>query len=358
VALPTFANTKISVESNVGYDSNPYRFNEQFNIADSSYFSYKLKAKHEIGKELEVKAQIKDQTYGSDAAYADNQTIQAEVRYQTGKKRRPSGFELSYKNFDKTYVSRLQGSTDTYQGIPLDDRYDFDEMSINGFTTLRIKKFMYNQLAMEFSSKDYGDFDQLNITDYDYQSIKLSNTLKHRIRRRVNQEIDFSYESRMFSNREQKDLTGNEIADTEMVFNYLNMGYEYQYERIKNMDLSLSANYKIREDNSTGYYNSSWFNVGLKANFKVTKASKLQLSYSYKDFSFDREPVLDINGNDDEFASDTKQEFGLKSKTRLPKVLGERAHWEIDYSYLSADSNYVKYTYDRHIIETGLKVVF
>ena len=352
------ADTDISVKTHMGYDTNPYRFNDQFTIEDSSYFAYELKAKHEIGKTIRVKAQLESQVYDDKATHGDNQTISAQVRYQTGQKRRPKGIEFKYKQFDKTYVSRLQGGTDTYSGVPLDDRYDYEQMGLTGFATFKVKKRVYNEIELDWLNKDYEDFDQLSITDYDYHSVKLSNTLTHKIRRGEYQDAAIIYESRMFTNREQKDLKGDEIVNTDMVFNYLTLAYDYNYERHKKVDLGLSVSYKIREDNGSGYYNSSWLTLGLDSTFELTKATKLELVYQYKDFAFDREPQLDNTGSDDEFGSDTKHEYQLKSKTRLPKWVGKRAYWDVNYTYLTAESNYSKYTYDRHTLETGLKVVF
>lgn len=352
------ADTDISLKTHMGYDSNPYRFNEQFTIKDSSYFAYELKAKHEIDKNLRIKAELENQIYGDNAEHGDNQSISAQVRYQTGKKRKPKGIEFNYKQFDKTYVSRLQGSTDTYSGVPLDDRYDFEQMSLSGFSTFKLKKRLYNEVELKWMNKDYEDFDQISITDYDYQSFIFSNTLSHSIRRGQSQAFDLSYETRLFKNREQKDLQGNEVANTDMVFNYINLGYEYSYERIKGLDLGLNASYKIREDNGSGYYNSQWITVSLDSKIKLSKTTKLEIAYKYKDFSYDREPQLDNTGNDEEFGSDTKHEYALKTKTRLPKWIGKRAYWDVNYSYLSANSNYSKYSYSRHILETGLKFVF
>ena len=352
------ADTNISLKTHMGYDSNPYRFNDQFTIESSSFFAYELKAKHEIGKHVRIKAELDSQIYNDNASHGDNQSISTQVRYQTGKKRRPKGIEFNYKQFDKTYVSRLQGGTDTYSGVPLDDRYDFEQMSVSGFTTLKLKKRLYNEMKFKWIDKDYEDFNQIAITDYDYQSFIVKNTLSHTIRKGQYQAFILGYESRLFKNREQKDLQGNEIANTDMVFQYLNLAYQHKYEKIKGVDLGFNLAYKVRNDNGSGYYDSKWMTLGMDSQFKLSKNTKLELAYSFKDFSYDREPLLDNTGLDEEFGSDSKHEFEIKSKTRLPKWVGKRAYWDARYSYLTADSNYTKYTYNRHILETGLKFTF
>ena len=222
------ADTNISLKTHMGYDSNPYRFNDQFTIESSSFFAYELKAKHEIGKHVRIKAELDSQIYNDNASHGDNQSISTQVRYQTGKKRRPKGIEFNYKQFDKTYVSRLQGGTDTYSGVPLDDRYDFEQMSVSGFTTLKLKKRLYNEMKFKWIDKDYEDFNQIAITDYDYQSFIVKNTLSHTIRKGQYQAFILGYESRLFKNREQKDLQGDEIANTDMVFQYLNLAYQHK----------------------------------------------------------------------------------------------------------------------------------
>jgi hypothetical protein len=268
------------------------------------------------------------------------------------------GIKLGFKSFDKTYVSRLQGSTDTFSGVSLDDRYNYNQFDIETYKTFKIQNSLYNEVAVDITTKDYSDFDQLTITDYDFNSVRFSNSLAHKIRKGERHSLDLSYEAKIFKNREQKDVNGNEILNSDMVFNYIALAYDFNYERLRTIDIGASLSYKIRKDNASGYYNSSWVKLVLDSEYKLSKNTKIEVSYSYKDFSFDREPTLDLNGNDDELGSDTKHEFQLASKTRLPNWVGKRSYWGGEYSYLTADANYPKYTFDRHQLKTSLRVVF
>jgi hypothetical protein len=82
------------------------------------------------------------------------------------------------------------------------------------------------------------------------------------------------------------------------------------------------------------------------------------MAYQFTDFKFDRQPALDITGKDDELASDSHHKYQVSSKTRLPKWIGSRSYWETEYSYATAESNYANYTFDRHQLKTGLRIIF
>jgi hypothetical protein len=350
--------TSISATSQVGYDSNPYRLNDQFLIEDSSFFSYAIKAKHELNKKIRIKAKLDQQIYTGAATQGDNQTVTAELRYQTGKKTRPTGVEVGFKQFDKTYVSRLQGSTATYSGVSLDNRYNFQQVDVTAYTTFKVKKRMYNKITAYLTSKNYTDYDLPAITDYDYNSMKLKNSFMHKIRKGESHNFDATYEMRVFSNRDKKDINGDKILNTQMIFNYYSVAYEYNYKPRAKIDLGLALSYKIRRDNASGYYDSAWLGLSLNAKYTLSKNTKIEMAYQYTDFKFDRQPELDITGKDDEFASDSHHKYQVSSKTRLPKWIGSRSYWEAEYSYTTAESNYANYTFDRHQLKTGLRIVF
>jgi len=349
-------NTSLSAKA--GFDSNPYRLNDQFAIQGSDFIDYQVKAKIKFTKKLSLSAKGDFQDYGNSTIWGDNNTLTAHLKYKAGKFYKQRGVSLNYKQKDKTYVSRLNGTTSIYSGQNLDDRYDYQALNINAFRNFKLIKRVYNQFELDLTQKDYTDYPQLDITDVDYQSFKFTDILTIKANKRNTHSLNLSYESRLFSNREQKDNKGDEIVGTEMIFNYLDFGYHFQYRANKRTRVEFNTGFTQRTDNGSGYYDSQKLITGISSNYKWHKSSTLKFNYRYSDFAYLREPEISQISNEEDFTSETKHVVKLTSTTRLPKFWYKQAYFEVKYSYTFADSNRQQYQYDRQIISSGLRISF
>lgn len=359
IAQATMANTFSGrIETKAGYDSNPYRLNDQFSIKGAEYLEYRLKAKLKFSDDLSVSANIFQQDYNSTPNWADNHTIGAVLRYKTGKFSKRKGISLAYKQKEKTYISRLKGSTTQYSNQSLDDRYNYQQISANSFMNFKLIKRVYNKLDIDITQKNYSDFSQLSITNFNYFGLKLSDTLLIKSNRKTQHSLGLSYESRLFDDREQKDSQGNEIAGTNMVFNYINAEYQYGYKLSKHNHIKFEAGYSQRTDNGSGYYDSQKFNSAITSNFRWHKSSDIEVNYRYSNFAYLREPEVSQVSNEEDFTSEEKHKVSLVNNTRIPKKWLKKAHLVLDYSYVLADSNRSQYQYQRQIISAGFKLAF
>lgn len=359
IAQATMANTFSGrIETKAGYDSNPYRLSDQFSIKGADFLDYQFKAKLKFYDDFSASANISLQDYNSSSNWADNQTISAALRYKTGKFSKRKGISLAYKQKDKTYVSRLKGSTTQHSDQSLDDRYNYQQISANSFINFKLIKRVYNKFDIDITQKDYSDFSQLNITNFDYLGVKLSDTVLIKSNRKTQHSLGLSYESRLFDDRKKKDSQGNEITGTNMVFNYINAEYQYRYKFSKYNHINLEAGYSQRTDNGSGYYNSQKLNSAIASNFRWHKSSNLELNYRYSNFAYLREPEVSQVSNEEDFTSEEKHKISLANNTRLPKKWLNKAHLLLDYSYVIADSNRSQYQYQRQIISAGIKLAF
>lgn len=347
-----------SLTAKTGYDSNPYRFNEQYSVVASEYQEYQARIKLKFSKKLSFMTKFNLQDYADSAEFADNQVIHASLKYQAGKFSKQRGISLNYKQKDKTYVSRLNGSTSTYNGQSLDDRYDYSQINLNAFRNFKLIKRVYNQLELDVNHKNYTDYPDLTITDFDYLGVKLTDTLAIRANKRNHHEIELAYESRFFTTREQKDAQGEEITGTEMAFNYLDLGYQYEYKPTKKTQFIMATGFTQRTDNGSGYYDSQKLALSFSAEQRWHKYSRIEASYGFSDFAYLREPEVSNISNEEEFTSEIKHELGLKSKTRLPKSWIKGASIILAYNYTLADSNRSQYQYERHTLNAGFKLAF
>lgn len=347
-----------SLSTKIGYDTNPYRLSDQFDIQGSDFIDYHVKAKIKFTKKFSLTAKGDFQDYGDSATWGDNNTLTAELRYQTGKFHKQRGISLNYKQKDKTYVSRINGTTAISSEQSLDNRYDYQALTLNTYRNFKLIKRVYNQIELDLNQKDYTDYPQLSITDFDYQGFKLTDIITIKANKRNTHNINASYESRFFSNREQKNSTGDEIAGTEMVFNYLGLGYQYHYKPNKHIRFDLNSGFTQRTDNGSGYYDSQKFVIGVTSNYKWHTSSTLMLNYRYSDSSYLREPEINQASNEEDFTSESKHVAKLTSITQLPKSWLKQASFIVKYIHTIANSNRGQYQYNRQIISSGLKIRF
>jgi len=352
------ADTKVTVISQAGFDTNPYRFNDQYAIDSAAFTSINIKGKTTVNKYWSIKAGANYQWYNDNKKWANNSLLDLAVGYKKGGYYNEVGGTANIKSYDKTYVSRLQGSTDSYSGVSLDDRYDFKQFAISAYKSMKITKGIKNTFKINYKHKNYSDFDQINITDYDHQSIRIHDEIAFRTSKKVHQTIKLAYELRPFINREKKNITGDEISNTNMIFNYYSAGYEYKIASKKSISWKMTADYKIRQDNASGYYNSQWANLGLTSKFKIGTQVKMRLSYDFSQFAYDRTPEVAVISNEEEYVDESKHSVTVESKIRLPNILDQRTYLEIDYQLTQADSNRSSYQYERQTVMTGIKVIF
>ncbi len=354
------APAELSLSALAGIDSNPYRLSELFIIDEAAFMKYKLKAKIPLSKNWSIKAKGVLQDFDDSAAqWGDNNNFDLRLDYRIGKAANRGGMHLTYREVDKTYVSRTKAVTSTYYGFPLDDRHDYKQMNFNAYKNFKFSKAFRNKIETNFRLRDYSDFDHPKITDYDYQSLIIANTLTHKISRKHKQVLRLSYEGRYFLDRVQKDNAGDNVENTELSYEYLAAGYQYQYKQTKRLSHKLFAEITSRTDNGSGYYDTFTSEVGLGSDYQWQKKSTFSLDYSYRDFAYLREPerigALDL---EEDYTSERKHTLKLANVTHLPKWVNDKTYFEMEYKYVNADSNKQEYQYDRHIFQTGIRMDF
>jgi len=354
------ASPELSLSALAGVDSNPYRLSELFIIDEAAFMKYKLKAKIPLTKNFSIKAKGMFQDFDDSAAeWGDNHNFDLRLDYRTGKAANRGGMHLTYREVDKTYVSRTKAVTRTYYGFPLDDRHDYKQTNFNAYKNFKISKSFKNKIEANYRLRDYSDFDHPKITDYDYQSLIIADTLTYKFNRKHKHALRLSYEDRQFIDRVQKDSTGDNIENTDLAYQYLEAGYQYSYKQNKKLSYQFFAEAISRTDNGSGYYDTFTSEVGLGSNYQWQKKLTFSLDYSYRDFAYLREPERSIGLDlEEDYTSERKHTVKLANVTHLPKWVNDKTYFEVAYKYVNADSNKQEYQYDRHIFQTGIRMDF
>ncbi|MBL4797063.1 MAG: hypothetical protein JKY50_06600 [Oleispira sp.] len=354
------ASPELSLSAFAGIDTNPYRLSELFIIDEAAFFKYKLKVKIPLTKGLSIKAKGMLQDYNDDSAeWGDNHNFDLRLDYRSGKAADRWGMHLTYREVDKTYVSRIKAVTRTSYGFPLDDRNDYKQTNFNAYKNFKINKYFKNRIETNYRLRDYSDFDHPKITDYDYHAIIIADTLTYKFNRKHKHAVRLSYEGRYFLDRMQKDNTGDNIENSELAYEYLEAGYQYKYKQNKNLSYKIFAEAISRTDNGSGYYDTFTSEIGLGSEYKWQKKSTFSLGYSYRDFAYLREPESIVGLSlEEDYTSERKHILKLANVTHLPKWVNDKTYFEMEYKYANADSNKEEYQYDRHIFQTGIRMDF
>jgi len=348
--------SKVDIQS--GYNNNPYRFNDQFTIEGAGFMRVKAQTELKVLKPWSISAALKHHGY-EDTATAANKTewqLASELRF--GKASDHWGASMSFNHLDKTYISRLNGGPSTYQGQSLDDRYDYYQSSLELFSKDKINKSLSNRISLSYDLKDYQDFDNISISDLDYQAITVDERFDIITNKHHRNRFSLAFTLRDYLNREQKDANGNSINGSQLQYHYTFAGYEYRYKANKRFKTQLAFDWENRIDNGSGYYDSNAVTANLALDFSWNKHHNSKMSLKWRDFAYQRDIELTSAGDEEEFNSETRLQMRLNHNIAWPALLGPQGEVQLGYQFKSADANRSAYQYQQQIIHGGIKLNF
>ncbi len=348
----------IRFTSTFGVDSNPYRFSSQYKKESAEYLQQELTVKLLLSKYWSSKFVMKGVQYQQASNWADNQKISGELSYRKGKKRQKSLFNIKYEQLDKTYVSRLSGGLSSYSGTRLNDRYNYQQLSTYWSQQRRTTRSIDWLYKLEYRKKDYDNFSSVGVSNLNYQSLALTNDFNHKITKRLQHEVSLKISHRDYQDKRQKDLKGDNIANTDLSYLDSTLGYEQLWQQTKRHELSVSLDYMLRKDNGRGYYDSRESTLKITSKYRLNAKTSFTAQYKYVDFSYERPAVQNTDTTTEEYSSHQLQSVKLNSQVKLKGYLPLNAQWLMKYQYLNDDSDKSQYAYERHIFETGIRFKF
>ena len=358
ILYPTVGQAKgneISITTMLGTDSNPYKFSEQYSITTSQYLDLNVKGKVYLSKRWSSQLQLQTRQYQQNDDWADKQKAGIALQYKGRSKKNPSAFEIRLDQQDKTYVSRLNGGLSTYSGESLDDRYDYTQLKLKWQKQYKLSRSLAWQYETQFKQKNYQDFDSLNITDLDYRTLTLGNVFGHKINKRQKDEFSFDLSYRLYTHREQVDIKGGDIANTQLGYVDAALAYQYTLKTSKRHKLAMTLAYDKRVDNGSGYYDSHRAKIEFRSRYRVGGKGSLITSYQFSDFAYERESNQAQAGSVDEYSANQKHQLRLNGKINLSAYLPMNAQWLMGYRFEQVKADKPQYSYERHQLETGLK---
>ncbi len=346
---------EVSITTMLGTDSNPYKFADQYPIENSQYLDLDVKGKVYFSKRWSSQLQLHERQYQQSNDWANKQKASVALQYKGRSKKNPSAFETRFEQQDKTYVSRLNGGLSSYSGESLDDRYDYTQLTLKWQKQYRLSKTLAWQYLSQFKQKNYEDFDSLNITNLDYRIVTLGNVFEHKINKRQKDEFSLELSYRRFTHREQVDINGADMANTQLGYIDAALAYEHTLKTSKRHKLAMTLSYEKRKDNGSGYYDNRKGKIELQSRYRVGGKGSLITSYQFSDFAYDRDSNQSQTSTTDEYSANQKHQLKLNGKVNVSAYLPMNAQWLMGYRFEQINADKAQYSYQRHQLETGLK---
>ena len=349
---------EIKYTSALGVDSNPYRFSDRYQKNEGEYLQQTLSVTFSLSDYWSSKFAVKDIQYQHASNWADSQKRLAVLAYGKDKKRQENRFNVKYEQLDKTYVSRLSGGLSRYSGAELNDRYNYQQLTSYWSQKKAVNRKTDWQYKLEYRIKDYDDFSSISISNLDYQSFAIGNQFHHKASKRIQHQVGLNLSQRNYKDKRQKDIKGKDINNTDLNYLDTTLGYEILWKQNKRHKISVSFDYLLRKDNSTGYYDSHESTLRLTSKYRLNTKASFSAQYQYVDFSYERPTVPSSDPTTEDYSSHQQHRIKLGNRINLKAYLPLNAQLLINYQYVNENSDKSQYSYERHIVETGLRFKF
>lgn len=317
-----------------------------------------MRGKLYFTKRWASEVKFRGRQYQQNDDWSDSQKTSIALQYEKRSKKSPSEFELRAEKKDKTYVSRLNGTRSSDSGQSLDDRYDYNQLNLAWSQQHQVVRDLAWQYELQYKQKNYQDFDKLNITDLDYQSVTLGNAFVNTISNRQKDKFSLDLTYRLYNYRVQKDIDGVNTPDTQLGYYDATLAYKHTLKTSKRHKLAMKLAYEKRVDNGSGYDNTHRAKFELQSHYRINRKASFGASYQFSDYAYDRETIQDPSNPTDEYTANQKHQIKLNGKVNLKPYLSMNVHWLMAYRFEQVEADKVQYSYERHQVETGLKFEF
>ena len=341
-----------------GIDDNPFNLTESLNGVEQNFIFGEFSARTNFNKFFYLSAKADKVVYPDDPR-ADQFQGFASARINTRFKAFGEKFRFklggNYRVKDKTYVSKVTGLVGTYRGQSIADRYDWDqttaETELNYYTTKNLMlEFKYQNRA-----KDYVDLLIDGVSDFSYKHNRYTLGLEYKASKLGRFFINGTFNERVYNDKRGRDLFGDEIAGTDLIYTFHTLNLGYIYRPNKKVRWRYTYQYEERRDNTSGYYNATKGYVALSATHQFGDYQHLKVKAKYSKFSLINQNVFDPLELE-EMANDRK---GLSLTLGYEWVFATlfdtniALYSEIDYA--NFESFDVTYTHESRRFSLGLR---
>jgi hypothetical protein len=357
VSSSVFA-VNLSVDGHGGLDSNPHRLSSQFD-PDIEFFSIaRIKLSNRFENGVYIKARSRHAFYPDDDR-GDSSKTKLDLGYRSKFKLGDNKFDYKlstdWTDRDKNYVSRTTGEDATFAGESIVDRYDYVSNNLNAEVSFRTKQKTRFRLSYQQRDKDYENFSIPGLNDFDYSHDRYKFGVEFRPAKKHRLIAEIGQTDRKYDDRRIDDINGNEIANTDLEYEYSDYLLGYVYRPDQDLKVRFNVSNSERSDNGVGYNDSNYDRVSISVRKQMNELEMFNFSLAYSDYAYDNrsfdDPAL--------VEEDTFDNQGYQVKFDYHKNLQYNGKENLSLIYtLQADdydSTDTRYEYSRVLFSIGLK---
>jgi len=352
-------NTAISVSTNTGHDSNPFRFSNKLNAQSAQYIEAKLKGRYDLNDMFFMFTKLDARKYDNDTKDAGSSKYTLGIGYKQrfkfshGKIKLKS--KLQYGSRDKTYISRTTGNIAQWGDASIGDRYDYTFYGLDTDLSWTPHKRNIFSVNLDYLNRDYEDFSISTLSNLDYSEYTLGLNWKHKFDKTQSLKVKVAHRFRDYEDYRAHDTNGIDIPNSELKYNTWIARFTYSIKASDAIQLSFLAQFDKRDDNESGYDNSEkqFARIGLSYDF--SQYSELDASVNYSKYDYSNRDQK-INDDDEELSEEKGFRYKVQYTHSLASIKGLAFTTALRYDDIKSDLGI--YQYDRSQISIGAKYKF
>jgi hypothetical protein len=351
--------TTIKLSAHVGTDSNPHRFSDTLNTQSAQYIEAKLKGRYELSDHFYLMSKLDTRQYGGDAkdASASKYILGAgyKQKLKFGSDKIKLKSRLQFGRRDKTYVSRTTGNIAQWSNESIGDRYDYTFYGLDsdlGWAPNKANSFTVN---LDYSGRDYEDFNISTLSNLDYSAYTLGLNWKHKFDRRQSLKVKVAHRYRNYVDYRAHDADGIDIPNSELNYHTWIARFSYAFKATDVAKFTFMTQFDQRRDNKFGYDNTDKLFGRFHLSYELDQQSDLEASVSYSQYDYPNRAQVS-NSQDEELSEEKGFRYKLKYARDLRNIEGLTISTSLRYDDIRSDLPI--YQYDRSQLSIGAKYTF
>lgn len=342
-----------------GADNNPHNLSKQLRPDEIEFFTYgEFKLRTKVIDTVYLHAKV-DKSLYSDDARADEFKGTTSLTHRSRFKLFGSKFKYklsaNYRFKDKTYVSKRTGLVATNQGISIADRYDSEQTNYAAELLHQSSPIFEYGFKYQVRDKSYENYDAIGLSNFDHNHQRLELGFEYKASDVGRFFMNGASKQREYVNKRGKDLDGLDIANTNLIYNYLTLNLGYIYRPNDDVRWRYSYKYEERTDDISGYYNATSGHLSISAIHRISDYQYLRARVKYSKFSL----VNQLEIDQDTLEEDNHEKQGVSAKIGYEWVLATLYDTNlavyVDLEHSNFENSDPLYTYERSKFGLGIR---
>jgi len=356
----SFASDDKSINATVvyGLDTNPHHLSSEHNPMEQEFAAGEFKFRTDFFDTLYISGKAEKSVYFDDARadeFYASANISVKSKFKLFKTRFKYKIGANYRAKDKTYVSKATGLVATFGGQSVADRYD----STQNNYVVELSYKPYRSLKLEFvyegRDKSYEEFEIAGLSNLDYTHQRYGVGLEYKASSVGKFFFNGAFKQREYVDKRAKNLEGDDILDTDLVYDYYTINIGYIYKPSKDVRWKYAYNYENRRDNETGYYDGTSGYLSMSASYRLGDYHFIKGRLKYSKLSFENQ----LDEGDTEFDEDAKEKQGgtamIGYEWILATLFDTNLAFYIELEHTNFDNTNLIYRYEQNKASAGIR---